>query len=299
MLNCFQNLITNKVQLTLQEQILNMVYIGEYAELRIDRFTSVGAYLEDGNGFEVLLPNKYLTDNMEVGQTIQVYIYNDSEDRPVATTEIPKIELNGFAFLKVKAVSNFGAFLDWGLEKDLLVPFKEQTAKMVEDGEYLVRLYRDEQTNRLVGSARINKFLNHENVNLKQGDEVNLFIAEVTDLGRKVIVNNQYNGLIFKDRLVRPLRNGEKTKGFVEFVRQDGKIDISLVPIGLEKFDVFSERVLDYLKTNNGTMTITDQSSPDLIRAELGMSKKSFKKAIGNLYKNKKVKLLANSIELV
>lgn len=299
MLNCFQNLITNKVQLTLQEQILNMVYIGEYAELRIDRFTSVGAYLEDDNGFEVLLPNKYLTDDMELDQKVKVYIYNDSEDRPVATTENPKIELNEFAFLRVKAVSNFGAFLDWGLEKDLLVPFKEQTAKMVEDGIYLIHLMRDEQTNRLVGSARINRYLDNEVNDLEQGDEIDLFVAEVTDLGRKVIVNNKYSGLIFKDRLVRPLRNGEKTTGYVEFIREDGKIDVSLVPIGLEKFDEFSEQVLEYLKDNNGVITVTDKSSPDLIRAELGMSKKSFKKAVGNLYKNKKIKLTDTTIELL
>jgi len=299
MLNCFQNLITNKVQLTLQEQILNMVYIGEYAELRIDRFTSVGAYLEDDNGFEVLLPNKYLTDDMELDQKVKVYVYNDSEDRPVATTETPKIELNEFAFLRVKAVSNFGAFLDWGLEKDLLVPFKEQTAKMVEDGIYLIHLMRDEQTNRLVGSARVNRYLDNEVNDLEQGDEIDLFVAEVTDLGRKVIVNNKYSGLIFKDRLVRPLRNGEKTTGYVEFIREDGKIDVSLVPIGLEKFDEFSEQVLEYLKDNNGVITVTDKSSPDLIRAELGMSKKSFKKAVGNLYKNKKIKLTDTTIELL
>lgn len=276
-----------------------MVYIGEYADLRIDRFTSVGAFLEDDEGFEVLLPNKYLTDDMEENQTINVYIYNDSEDRPVATTETPKIELNDFAFLKVKAVSSFGAFLDWGLEKDLLVPFKEQTAKMVEDGVYLIRLYRDDQTNRLVGSARINRYLEDEVTDLEQGDEVDLFVAEISDLGRKVIVNEKYSGLIFKDRLVRPLRNGERTKGFVEFIREDGKIDISLVPIGLEKFDEFSEQLLDYLKDNNGVSTVTDKSSPDLIRTELGMSKKSFKKAVGNLYKNKKIKLTDTTIELV
>ncbi|PWH87157.1 CvfB family protein [Brumimicrobium oceani] len=276
-----------------------MVYIGEYADLRIDRFTSVGAYLEDDEGFEVLLPNKYLTNDMEENQIVNVYIYNDSEDRPVATTETPKIELNDFAFLKVKAISNFGAFLDWGLEKDLLVPFKEQTAKMVEEGVYLIRLYRDEQTNRLVGSARINRYLENEVTDLEAGDEVDLFIAEISDLGRKVIVNEKYSGLIFKDRLVRPLRNGERTKGFVEFIREDGKIDISLVPIGLEKFDEFSEQLLTYLKENGGVSTVTDKSSPDLIRTELGMSKKSFKKAVGNLYKNKKIKLNDTSIELV
>jgi hypothetical protein len=299
MLSYYQNSITKKVRLTLQKQKLNMVYIGDYADLRIDRFTSVGAYLEDDEGFEVLLPNKYLTDDMEENQTINVYIYNDSEDRPVATTETPKIELNDFAFLKVKAVSSFGAFLDWGLEKDLLVPFKEQTAKMVEDGIYLIRLYRDDQTNRLVGSARINRYLEDEVTDLEQGDEVDLFVAEITDLGRKVIVNEKYSGLIFKDRIIRPLRNGERTKGFVEFVREDGKIDISLVPIGLEKFDEFSELLLDYLKDNGGISKVTDKSSPDLIRTELGMSKKSFKKAVGNLYKNKKVKLTDTTIELI
>jgi len=276
-----------------------MVYIGEYADLRIDRFTSVGAYLEDDEGFEVLLPNKYLTDEMEENQTIKVYIYNDSEDRPVATTETPKILLNDFAFLKVKAVSNFGAFLDWGLEKDLLVPFKEQTAKMVEDGVYLIRLYRDDQTNRLVGSARINRYLEDEVTDLEEGDKVDLFIAEISDLGRKVIVNDKYSGLIFKDRLVRPLRNGERSTGYVEFVRDDGKLDISLVPIGLEKFDEFSEQLLNYLKANGGVSKVTDKSSPDLIRTELGMSKKSFKKAVGNLYKNKKVKLTSTAIELL
>ena len=299
MLSYYQNSINKKVRLTLQKQKLNMVYIGDYADLRIDRFTSVGAYLEDDEGFEVLLPNKYLTDDMEENQTINVYIYNDSEDRPVATTETPKIELNDFAFLKVKAVSSFGAFLDWGLEKDLLVPFKEQTAKMVEDGIYLIRLYRDDQTNRLVGSARINRYLEDEVTDLEQGDEVDLFVAEITDLGRKVIVNEKYSGLIFKDRIIRPLRNGERTKGFVEFVREDGKIDISLVPIGLEKFDEFSELLLDYLKDNGGISKVTDKSSPDLIRTELGMSKKSFKKAVGNLYKNKKVKLTDTTIELI
>ncbi|PKR80133.1 GntR family transcriptional regulator [Brumimicrobium salinarum] len=276
-----------------------MTYIGEHVNLRIDRFTSVGAYLEDDNGFEVLLPNKYLTDDLELDQEISVYIYNDSEDRPVATTETPKIELDSFAFLIVKEVSNFGAFLDWGLEKDLLVPFKEQTAKMVEGGIYLVRLYRDEQTNRLVGSAKINKFLTDQVEGLNQGDEIDLFIGEITDLGRKVIVNNRYNGLIFKDRLVKPLKTGETTKGYVEFIREDGKIDVSLVPVGLEKFDAFSEMVLAYLKENDGEISVTDKSSPDLIRSELKMSKKSFKKAVGNLYKNKIIKINSDSITLL
>lgn len=276
-----------------------MSYIGKNVELSINRFTSVGAYLEDFKGFEVLLPNKYLTDNMELGQKVDVFIYNDSEDRPVATTETPLIELNNFAFLTVKDVNQFGAFLDWGLEKDLLVPFKEQNSKMVEGGIYLVRLIVDEQTNRLIGTAKINRYLDEKPTNLEIGDEVDLFVAEATDLGQKVIVNNRYAGLIFEDRIVQPLEDGQTLKGYVEFIRQDGKIDISLVPLGIEKFDFFTERLLEYLNEHGGKIELTDKSDPDLIRAALGISKKSFKKAVGNLYKKKIIKLNDDSIELI
>src|SRR5690554_58756 len=276
-----------------------MSYIGKNVELSINRFTSVGAYLEDFKGFEVLLPNKYLTDNMELSQKVDVFIYNDSEDRPVATTETPLIELNNFAFLTVKDVNQFGAFLDWGLEKDLLVPFKEQNSKMVEDGIYLVRLIVDEQTNRLIGTAKINRYLDEKPTNLEIGDEVDLFVAGATDLGQKVIVNNRYAGLIFEDRIVQPLEDGQTLKGYVEFIRQDGKIDISLVPLGIEKFDFFTERLLEYLNEHGGKIELTDKSDPDLIRAALGISKKSFKKAVGNLYKKKIIKLNDDSIELI
>lgn len=276
-----------------------MSYIGKNVELSINRFTSVGAYLEDFKGFEVLLPNKYLTDNMELGQKVDVFIYNDSEDRPVATTETPLIELNNFAFLTVKDVNQFGAFLDWGLEKDLLVPFKEQNSKMVEGGIYLVRLIVDEQTNRLIGTAKINRYLDEKPTNLEIGDEVDLFVAGATDLGQKVIVNNRYAGLIFEDRIVQPLEDGQTLKGYVEFIRQDGKIDISLVPLGIEKFDFFTERLLEYLNEHGGKIELTDKSAPDLIRAALGISKKSFKKAVGNLYKKKIIKLNDDSIELI
>lgn len=276
-----------------------MSYIGKNVELSINRFTSVGAYLEDFKDFEVLLPNKYLTDNMELGQLVNVFIYNDSEDRPVATTETPLIELNDFAFLTVKDVNEFGAFLNWGLEKDLLVPFKEQNSKMMEGGAYLVRLILDEKTNRLIGTAKINRYLDESPNDLETGDEVDLFVAERSDLGRKVIVNNIYSGLIFEDRIVQPLENGQKTKGYVEFIRQDGKIDISLVPLGLEKFDLFTEQLLTYIKENDGKIYLTDKSDPELIRTELGLSKKSFKKAVGNLYKKKIIRLHEDSIELV
>lgn len=276
-----------------------MSYIGKHVQLTINRFTSVGAYLEDGKGFEVLLPNKYLSDNMELDQVIEVFIYNDSEDRPVATTETPKVNLNEFAFLHVKAVTQFGAFLDWGLEKDLLVPFKEQNDKMQEGQDYLIRLELDEVTNRLIASAKIGRFLERTVTDLEVGDEVDLFVSYHTPLGRQVIINDKYGGMIFNDRMLGPLRNGEKLKGYVEYIRQDGKIDISLQPVGLEKFDHFSETLMNYIKEKEGVIYLTDKSDPDLIREELGMSKKSFKKAVGDLYKKRLIRLSKNSIVLI
>ncbi len=273
--------------------------IGEYSTFTIDRFTSVGAFIENEQGEEVLLPNKYLEESFEVGSDITVFIYKDSEDRPVATTEIPFVTLNQFAFLIVKDVTPIGAFLDWGLEKDLFVPFKEQHAKMVEGGEYLIRLIKDDVTDRLLGTTKINRYLSTDVKDLEIGDEIDLFVGEISDLGREVIINDIYKGMIFKDHLVRPLKTGEQTSGYVEFIRQDGKIDVSLVPVGLEKFDHFSQTVLDYLSENHGVMEITDKSHPDLIREKLGLSKKAFKKAVGNLYKNRKIELSDTDIKLV
>ncbi|MDX1653253.1 MAG: S1-like domain-containing RNA-binding protein [Brumimicrobium sp.] len=276
-----------------------MAKIGEYNVLIIDRFTSVGAFLKDNEGFEVLLPKKYLTDEMTLDGEVEIFLYKDSEDRPVATTEKPYVTLNNFAFLKVKETTDFGAFMDWGLEKDLLIPFKEQTVKMKTDGIYLIHLSRDPKTDRLVGSARINKFLSKEPADLKVGDQVDLFVAEMTDLGRKVIVNNTFGGLIFKDRIIKPLRDGERLKGYVEYIRTDGKLDISLVPVGVERFDQFSEKILEYLKKHGGEMSLNDNTDPDIIRNELGMSKKSFKKGLGNLYKRNLVSLEKEKVVLL
>lgn len=276
-----------------------MKYLGTYTELEIDRFRSVGAYLTDEDDFEVLLPNKYLEDNMDLGDMIRVFIYNDSEDRPVATTETPKITLNQLGCLTVKAVSSFGAFLDWGLEKDLLVPFKEQTIKMKEGQSYIVKLILDEKTNRLIASAKLGKYLSTQQLTLKQGDQVDLLIAEATDLGRKVIVDNAYFGLIYHNHIIKPLTMGMRTKGYIDLVRDDGKLDISLAPTGVEKFDEFTDKLMQHLQENNGTISLTDKSSPEEIRQILGMSKKSFKKAVGNLYKQRKIKLSETHITLL
>lgn len=273
--------------------------IGEYNTLRIDRFTSVGAYLENEKGEDVLLPNKYLAHNLEINDEISVFIYTDSEDRPVATTEVPFAKCGEFAWLAINSVTNFGAFADIGLEKDLFIPLKEQNAKLEEEKSYLIYVYLDEQTQRMVGSAKINPFINSAIDEIQQGDEIDVLIANRTDLGYRVIVNQQYLGLLFEDHITRPIQSGEVCKAFAEHVRLDGKIDVSLVPLGYEKFEEMESVVLNFIQQNDGRLHLTDKSEPEEIKRMFGMSKKLFKKSIGGLYKKRIINILDGYIELV
>jgi predicted RNA-binding protein (virulence factor B family) len=273
--------------------------IGQYNTLKVDRFTSVGAYLLDEAGNDVLLPNKYLAHNLAVGDMITVFLYTDSEDRPVATTEVPFAICGQFAWLRISAVTNFGAFADIGLEKDLLIPLKEQNAKLEEGKSYLIFVYLDEQSQRMAGTAKINPYLESAANVIEQGDEIDLLIANKTDLGYRVIVNQKYLGLLFEDRVIRPVVSGDETTGYAEFVRQDGKIDVSLVPIGVEKFEEMEKVVLDFLEKNDGRIYLTDKTDPDEIKRMLGMSKKLFKKALGGLYKKRVIQLFDGYVEKV
>lgn len=273
--------------------------IGTKSTLTIDRFTSVGAYLVDSNGNDILLPQKYIPFNVEVGNEIEVFIYTDSEDRPIATTLTPYAEKNEFAWLQVVHVSEFGAFLDIGLEKDILVPFKEQNAKMEADKSYLVFVYLDQQTQRLVATAKINKYLAEDTSNLEENQKVSLLIGAKTPLGFQVIIDQTYKGIIFEDRLTRNLISGEKTEGYIEKIREDGKLDVSLEPVGIEKFENNEAKIMNFLEENDGTLFLHDKSSPEEIRELMEMSKKSFKKAIGALYKKKKIKINDSSVELI
>lgn len=273
--------------------------IGELNKLRINRFTSVGAYLLDEQENDVLLPNKYLTPDLSLDEEIEVFIYRDSEDRIVATTEDPFIQLNSFAYLTVKTVYNIGAFMDWGLEKDLLVPFSEQKNKLQERGEYLIYMGLDPKTNRLFGSAKINKYLSTEVNDLETNQEVDLLVCELTDLGRKVIVNNLYQGLIFNNFITKNIIQGDTICGYVKEIREDGKIDITLEKLTPERFDEHSEYILQCLHENGGVLQFSDKSDPNAIRSFFGMSKKSFKKAIGNLYKEKMIVIREKDIELI
>jgi predicted RNA-binding protein (virulence factor B family) len=274
--------------------------VGKYNTLQILRGTSVGMYLGDEEGNDVLLPHKYIPENAQIGETIDVFIYRDSEDRLIATTLKPLILLNQFAILEVVAATQFGAFLDWGLEKDLFVPFKEQNHKL-QKGQYVpVYLYLDEQTDRVVASAKVHKyFKNLDGVDLDEGQEVDLLVFEKTELGHNVVVNNLYKGLVYENETFRRLAWGDTTKGYVKLIRDEGKIDISLQPLGfLKTLEPNQKAILDKLQQSGGTLNLSDSSDPIEIQEVLEMSKKAFKKAIGVLYKDKKILIKDDSIVL-
>lgn len=272
--------------------------IGELNSLKISRFAPQGAYLEDEAGEAVLLPKKYLNGEEEEGQDVEVFIYNDSEDRLVATTENPSINLNEFALLKVVDVSKFGVFLDWGLEKDLLVPFKEQNKKMQLGQSYVVRLILDEDTDRLIASARIKRYLSNEELEVEEKDKVELIIFNESEMGFEAIINSQHLGLIFKNEVFTSLKMGDRMTGYVKHIRPDKKIDVTLQPPMAAHVGERSEYILNLLKEQGGRLEISDKSSPDEIYAALQMSKKVFKKAIGNLYKQRLIEIDQSGISL-
>ena len=276
-----------------------MIPLGKFSTLTAKRQQPQGIYLEDESGDEVLLPNKYIPKGFSLEDTIPVFVYTDSEDRIIATTLTPKIQLHEFACLRVTAVTNFGAFLDWGLEKDLFVPFKEQKSKMREGKEYIVFLYNDEESDRLVASAKIHKFLSNELLRVEEGEKVDLLVGEATDLGYNVIINNRHKGLVFHNEIFQPIELGDRIVGYIKNIREDNKIDVALQPQGVSNIEPSAQRILDYLKMNKGSMNLTDKSKPGEIMAKLEMSKKSFKKALGSLYKKKLVRLEKNGTFLI
>ncbi len=273
--------------------------LGEYNKLTILRFTSVGAYLGDEEENDVLLPNKYLTEDMMLDDEVEVFLYRDSEDRLVATTEKPYIILNQFAYLKVKEVTPFGAFLDWGLEKDLLVPFREQAHKLEEGKYYLIYLMLDTATDRLVATSKTNKVFSKDVEGIQLNEEVSILIGDQTDLGVKVVVENKYQGLIYKNDIVDRLFRGETMVGYVFNIREDGKLDVRLTKSGGAKIEPNTIKVMYLLEKNDGKLNLSDKSKPEEINTLLGMSNKTFKQVIGGLYKNRVIKINDDSIELL
>ncbi len=276
-----------------------MIHIGRYQLLTAIRSTPHGMVLQDSEGDDVLLPKKYVPEGLAPGDDVEVFIYTDSEDWPVATTQKPKAILGEFAYLQVKEVVPFGAFLDWGLDKDLLAPFAEQSKKMERGKYYLVYLLLDEQTDRLIASSKLNKFLETENIELEESQEVDLLIGSQTDIGYNAVINNRYRGLLYKSDLFRPVQPGDHTTGYVKTIRPDKKIDLTLQKPGYAHVEPNAEKILQLLKKNNGFLDLHDKSSPEEITARLQMSKKTFKKAIGALYKQRLIRIGEDGVYLV
>lgn len=276
-----------------------MITIGTQQKLKVLRFAEQGLYLVDDEDDQVLLPNKYITDNMPVYAEVVVFIYKDSEDRLVATTETPKIKLNDFAFLKVNDVASFGAFLDWGLQKDLLVPNNQQSQDMQVGKSYLVYMYLDEETDRLVASSKTNQFLSNDELTINEGDEVDLIIAYQSSLGINTIINKKHKGLLYHNEVFTDIKPGDRLKGYVKKIREDNKIDVSLQKQGYGNIEPNAMLILEKLKESNGFLTLNDKSSPELIKDQLNISKKTFKKAIGTLYKQKLIKFEGDGVRLV
>ncbi len=276
-----------------------MIDIGSYNQLTINRFTDNGAYLMDKEGTEVLLPKKYLIEEHIKGKEIKVFVYTDSEDRPVATTETPLCIKNQFACLRVKDVNNVGAFLDWGLEKDLFVPFAQQEKKMRPAQWHLVYVYQDPSTERLLASSKLHFYLNKDDIHLEEGQEVEVIIGNTNENGIQCIVNNQFLGLIYENEIFEDLLKGSVKTGYVKKVREDRKIDINLRKTGIDYLEEGAQKIMDALERNNGSLPIHDKSDPEEIQMILQMSKKNFKRSLGILYKKKLVNLEKESIQKV
>ncbi|MGV8843655.1 MAG: S1 RNA-binding domain-containing protein [Pseudomonas sp.] len=264
-----------------------MALIGRFNSLQVVKHTNFGLYLDGGADGEILLPNRYIPKDTpsDVDEWLNVFIYLDSDDKLIATTEKPKVQVGEFASLKVLEINSIGIFLDWGLSKDLLLPYSEEKHPL-QAGDYcVVHVYLDKHTRRITATARLDRYLDNVPANYKSGQMVDLLVAEPTDMGFKAIINNQHWGLIHKNEVFKFLRIGMQEKGFIKEVRADGKLSLSLQPIGREGADALHEKILSQLREQDGVLMLSDKSTPQAISALFGVSKGNFKKAIGALYK--------------
>jgi uncharacterized protein len=276
-----------------------MAILGKMNPLKVLREVEFGLYLDGGSDGDILLPKRYVPEGAKTGDILTVFVYLDSEDRIIATTERPYAMAGEFAYLEVVAVNDTGAFLDWGLPKDLLVPFREQKVKMIAGCKYPVFVYVDFDSKRITASAKLGKFIDDSKPDLEIGQEVELFIISKTDLGWKAIINQQYAGVIYKNEVFVNLETGQITKGFVKKIREDYKIDLMLQQPGFEKVDEFSTNLHDMLISEGGFLPFTDKSPAEDIYEKFGVSKKTFKKAVGDLYRSRLIILEDNGIRLV
>ncbi|SIQ76263.1 CvfB family protein [Maribacter ulvicola] len=276
-----------------------MIELGRINNLEILRDTSVGLFLGDEEENDILLPNKYVPTAYEIGEKIKVFCYLDYDERPVATTLEPDIMLGEFRLLQVAEVNEFGAFMQWGLEKHLLVPFREQRVKMKEGQWYVVHCYLDERSGRLVASNKLDKFLSNDTVDLKEWEQVDLVVTRQTDLGWEVIVNERHKGLVYFNEVFKPINIGDVIPGCIKTIRKDNKLDISLQPLGAKVLEPAAKKIYEVLVESGGFLGLHDKSAPEEIRDVFQMSKKTFKKGLGTLYKDRKIKIESDGISLI
>ncbi|MDU9391394.1 S1 RNA-binding domain-containing protein [Pseudomonas japonica] len=277
-----------------------MALVGRYNTLQVVKHTDFGLYLDGGADGEILLPNRYIPKDTptEVEDWLNVFVYLDSEDKLIATTEKAKVQVGQFASLKVVEINSIGIFLDWGLPKDLLMPYSEEKRQM-RAGEYcVVHVYLDRRTRRITATAKLDRYLDKAPVNYRVGQQVDLLVVEESPMGFKAIINNQHWGLIHKNEVFKFLRSGKQEKGYIKEIRDDGKIALSLQPVGEAAASSLHEQILSKLKAADGVLPVSDKSDPQVISDLFGVSKGNFKKAIGALYKSGQIVIHDNRIEL-
>ena len=274
------------------------IKLGKFNQLEVVKEVDFGVYLDGGEEGEILLPTRYVPEDCKVGDFLNVFLYLDMDERLIATTLTPYVQVGEFACLEVAWVNQFGAFLNWGLMKDLFVPFSEQKMKMQVGRKYIVHVHVDEESYRIVASAKVERYLSKDIPEYASGDEVNILIWQKTDLGFKAIIDNKYSGLLYENEIFCTLETGMEMKAFVKQVREDGKVDLMLQKAGFEKIDDFAKTLLDYIKEQGGRISLNDKSPAEEIYATFGVSKKTFKKGVGDLYKKRLIKLHENGITL-
>ena len=261
------------------------IELGKFNQLEVVKQVDFGMYLDGGEEGEILLPSRYVPEDCKVGDILNVFLYLDIEERLIATTLTPFVQVGQFACLEVAWVNQFGAFLNWGLMKDLFVPFREQKMKMQVGKKYVVYAYIDEESYRIVASAKVEHFLSRDKAEYLPGDKVDILVWQKTDLGFKAIIDNKHSGLLYDNEIFSTLETGMKMKAFVKQVREDGKIDLMLQKTGFDRVGDFSKVLLEYIEEHGGRISLNDKSPADEIYAVFGVSKKTFKKGVGDLYK--------------
>ncbi|WP_294553125.1 S1-like domain-containing RNA-binding protein [uncultured Bacteroides sp.] len=274
------------------------IELGKYNQLEVVKEVDFGVYLDGGEEGEILLPTRYVPEDCKIGDILNVFLYLDMDERLIATTLTPYVQVGQFACLEVSWVNEYGAFLNWGLMKDLFVPFREQKMKMQVGRKYVVHAHLDEESYRIVASAKVERYLSKDKPEYASGDEVNILIWQKTDLGFKAIIDNKYSGLLYENEIFTSLETGMEMKAFVKQVREDGKVDLILQKPGFEKIDDFSITLLDYIKEQGGRINLNDKSPAEDIYDTFGVSKKTFKKGVGDLYKKRLISLHENGITL-